>query len=104
MKGVIRFMRKGNLIPRYIRSFEILHNVGEVAYKLAISPDFADVHPVFNISMLWWYILDESHFLRWDSIKLDERWTFVEEPVSILARNVRRFLLFYSFLLLITFL
>lgn len=36
MKGVIRFRRKGKLIPQYIGDFEILHIVGEVAYELAL--------------------------------------------------------------------
>lgn len=37
--------------------------VGEVAYELAIPPDFATVHPVFRIPILRKYILDPSHVI-----------------------------------------
>ncbi|KAF3671226.1 hypothetical protein FXO37_08152 [Capsicum annuum] len=39
------------------------------------------------------YITDDFHVLRWDSVYLDERLTFVEEPVFILTRDVRQFCL-----------
>lgn len=34
MNGMIWFGKKDNLNPRYIDSFEILEQVGEVAYSL----------------------------------------------------------------------
>ena len=86
----MRFGRKGKLSPRYIGPFEILRTVGEVAYALALPPTFSAIHPVFHVSMLRQYIPDESHVLQWDSVQLDEKLAFVEEPVSILARDVRR--------------
>ena len=52
MKGVMRFGRQGKLSPRYIRPFEILRTVGEVAYELALPPAFSAIHPVFHVSML----------------------------------------------------
>ncbi|XP_055826321.1 uncharacterized protein LOC129894682 [Solanum dulcamara] len=72
LKGVIRFGRQGKLSPKYIRPFEILRKVGEVAYELALPPAFLAIHPIFHISMLHRYIPDESH-----------------EPIAILARDVR---------------
>lgn len=33
MKGIMRFEKKGELSPRYIGPYEILEQVGEVAYK-----------------------------------------------------------------------
>ncbi|KAF3631177.1 7-deoxyloganetin glucosyltransferase [Capsicum annuum] len=90
MKGVMRFGRRGKLSPRYIELFEILQTVGEVAYVLAFPPSFSAIHLVFYVFILRQYILDESHVLQWDSIQFDEGLTFVEEPTSILAREVRR--------------
>ncbi|KAF3670557.1 hypothetical protein FXO37_08490 [Capsicum annuum] len=63
MRGVMRFKRKGKLSPRYIGPFE-------------------------NLCMN--YILDYSHVLRWDSVQLDDQLTFVEEPVLVLACDVKR--------------
>ncbi|KAH0743021.1 hypothetical protein KY290_032665 [Solanum tuberosum] len=90
MKGVMRFGRRGKLSPRYIGPFEILRTVGEVAYELALPPIFSAIHPVFHVSMLRRYVPDESHVLQYDAVELDDRLTFVEEPVAILARDVRR--------------
>ena len=90
MKGAMRFDRWGKLSPRYIGPFEILRRIGEVAYELALPPAFSAVHPVFHVSMLRRYIPDESHVLRYDSVELDDRLTFVEELVAILARDVRQ--------------
>ncbi|WMV18622.1 hypothetical protein MTR67_012007 [Solanum verrucosum] len=66
------------------------HSVGEVAYELALPPTFSAIHPVFHVSMLRRYVPDESHVLQYDAVELDDRLTFVEEPVAILARDVRR--------------
>jgi len=35
-------------------------------------------------------VVSESHVLQYDAVELDDRLTFVEEPVAILARDVRR--------------
>ncbi|PHT84700.1 hypothetical protein T459_13143 [Capsicum annuum] len=90
MKDVIRFGRRGKLSPGYIGPFEILQRVGEVDYVLALPPAFSAIHLVYHVSMLRQYIPDESHVLQWDSVQLDKGFAFVEEPTSILARDVRR--------------
>ncbi|XP_069151802.1 uncharacterized protein [Solanum lycopersicum] len=87
VKGVIRFGKKGN--PRFIGPFDILSRVGEVAYKLALPPSLSAVHPVFHVSMLRKYILDESHVLSLDFVELGPDLTFEKEPIAILDRQIR---------------
>ncbi|CAN4084926.1 unnamed protein product [Withania somnifera] len=90
MRGVMRFGRRGKLSPRFIGPYEILERVGDVAYRLALPPILSLVHPVFHVSMLRRYMADESHVIREDSVRLDENLSFVEEPVKILAKEVRK--------------
>ena len=90
MKGVMRFGKKGKLIPRFIGPFEILSRVGEVAYKLALPPSLSAIHPVFHVSMLRKYISDESHVISLDSVELGPDLTFEEEPIAILDRQIRK--------------
>ena len=52
MKGVMRFIKRDKLSPRYIVSFDVLKRVGEVAYELTFPPGLSGVHPVFHVSML----------------------------------------------------
>ncbi|WMV38025.1 hypothetical protein MTR67_031410 [Solanum verrucosum] len=89
MKGVMRFGRRGKLSPRYIGLFEILRTIGEVACELALPPAFSAIHPVFHASMLRRYVPDESHVIQYDAVDLDESLRYIEEPVGILARDVR---------------
>ena len=64
MKGVMRFGKKGKLAPRYIGPFEIRTRVGEVVYRLVLSPELSRIHPVFHKSMLRKYISDTSRVLQ----------------------------------------
>ncbi|XP_070025502.1 uncharacterized protein [Nicotiana sylvestris] len=90
MNGVMRFGKKGKLSPRFISPFEILRCVGDVAYELALPPSLAGVHLVFHVSMLRRYHGDPSHVLDFSSVQLDKDKSFVEEPVAILDRQVRK--------------
>ncbi|CAN4106247.1 unnamed protein product [Withania somnifera] len=90
MRGVMRFGRCWKLGPGYIGPYEILERVGDVAYRLALPPMLSVVHPIFRVSMLRRYMPDESHVIREDSVQLDENLSFVEEPVLILTREVRK--------------
>ncbi|XP_070022712.1 uncharacterized protein [Nicotiana sylvestris] len=89
MKGVMRFGKKVKLIPRYIEPFEILERIGEVAYKLALPPSLAVVHPIFCIFVLQKYHSDPSHMLGFSSVQLDKDLSYVEELVAILDMHFR---------------
>ena len=63
-KGILRFGKRGKLSPRYIGSYEIVRKVGDVAYRLELPPELANIHDTFHVSMLRKYIADPSHVLR----------------------------------------
>ncbi|TYJ96313.1 pol protein [Cucumis melo var. makuwa] len=89
MKGVLRFERRGKLSPRFVGPFEILERIGPVAYRLALPPSLSTVHDVFHVSMLRKYVPDPSHVVDYEPLEIDENLSYVEQPVEILAREVK---------------
>ena len=86
-KGVLRFGKRGNLSPRYIRPYKIVERIGEVAYRLEL-PSYLDrIHDVFHVSMLRKYIPNPSHVLTEQPVEIQENLTYEEEPVQILDRR-----------------
>ena len=86
-KGVVRFGKRGKLNPRYIGPFEIVDEIGPVAYRLDLPEEFSRVHNVFHISMLRKYIPDSSHVLETPEIELRDDLSYEEQPVQILGRE-----------------
>ena len=83
-RGVVRFGKRGKLLPMFIRPFKILERVGTVAYRLALPPSMSGVHKVFHVSMLRRYTPDPAHVVDWGEIEVDTDETFEEGPVCIL--------------------
>ena len=81
---MIRFDKRGKLLPRYIGPFEVLKRVGTVAYWLALPPTLSSVHEVFHVSMLQKYTPDPTHIVDWGEIVVDADGTFEEGPVRIM--------------------
>ena len=87
-RGEIRFGKRGNLLPRYIRPFEVLEMVDIVSYWLALPPSLSSGHDVFHVSMLWKYTPDPTHVVDWGELFIDIDGTFEEGPVHIMdSRN-----------------
>jgi len=86
MKGMMRFGKEGMLSPRFNRQFEIHDQVGEVAYRLALSLSLSAVHLVFHVSMLRKYHDDPSHVLYFSTVQLDKDLSYEEKLVAILDR------------------
>ena len=86
-KGILRFGKRGKLSPRYIGPYEIVDKVGEVAYRLRLPLELADIHDVSHVSMLRKYIVGPSHILKEQPIQLKENLTYEEHPVEILDRR-----------------
>ena len=77
----MRFGKKGKLSPRFIGPFPITERVGEVAYKLALPPQLANIHPVFHVSMLLKYIYDPSHVVNFDDLYIEEDVSYEVKPI-----------------------
>ena len=91
-KKVLRFGKKGKLSPRFIGPYEILERVGPVAYRLALPPELERIHNVFHVSMLRRYRSDPAHIIQAESVQIQPDLTYEEEPVQILAREVKELL------------
>ena len=89
-RKILRFGHKGKFSPRFIGPYEILERIGPVTYQLALPPELAKLHDVFNVSMLQRYRSNESHILPVQEIQVQEDLSYDEEPKTILAREVKQ--------------
>nr|GEW13379.1 integrase, catalytic region, zinc finger, CCHC-type, peptidase aspartic, catalytic [Tanacetum cinerariifolium] len=89
-KGVIRFDKRGKLNHRYIRLFKVLAKVGTVAYRLKLLDQLSRVHSTFHVSNLKKCFSDEPLAILLDEIQIDDKLNFIEEPVKIIDREVKR--------------
>nr|GEV86307.1 putative reverse transcriptase domain-containing protein [Tanacetum cinerariifolium] len=89
-KGVIRFGKRGKLNPRYIGPFKIIAKVGTVAYRLELLEQLSRVHSTFHVSKLKKCMTDEPLAIPLDEIQVDDKLNFIEEPVEVMDREVKR--------------
>nr|GFA35291.1 putative reverse transcriptase domain-containing protein [Tanacetum cinerariifolium] len=89
-KGVVRFGKRGKLNPRYVGPFKVLEIVGDVTYKLDLPEELSRVHNTFNVSNLKKCHADEPLAVSLDGLHFDDKLHFVEEPVEIMDREVKR--------------
>ncbi|XP_027169513.1 uncharacterized protein LOC113769243 [Coffea eugenioides] len=89
LKGKIEAGKGKKLQPRYIGPFNILQQIGNVAYRLEQPASLSRIHDVFHVSLLKKYHPDPTHILPPEDIELDESLTYEERPIRILDRKVK---------------
>nr|GEV87223.1 putative reverse transcriptase domain-containing protein [Tanacetum cinerariifolium] len=78
------------LYPRYVGPFKVLEKIGKVAYKLNLLEELSRVHNTFHVSNLKKCHADEPLAIPLDGLHFDDNLYFVEEPVEIVDRKVKR--------------
>ncbi|GJW16790.1 putative reverse transcriptase domain-containing protein [Tanacetum coccineum] len=89
-KRVVCFGKRGKLNPRYVGPFKVLAKVGAVAYKLELPQELSRVHNTFHVSNLKRCYADEPLAVPLDGLHIDDKLHFVEEPIEIMDREVKR--------------
>ncbi|KAA3480838.1 Retrotransposon protein, Ty3-gypsy subclass [Gossypium australe] len=80
-KRILRFGCKGKVSPHFIRQYEIIERIGQVAYRLALPSELEKIHNVIHVSMLRHYRSDPSHVISPVEIEI--------QPTSFLVRFSR---------------
>nr|GEZ77189.1 putative reverse transcriptase domain-containing protein [Tanacetum cinerariifolium] len=89
-KGVVRFGNRSKLSPRYVGPFEIVERIDLVAYRLHLPQELVGVHDTFHVSNLKKCLADVNLHIPLDEVKVDDKLHFVEEPIEILDRGVKK--------------
>ncbi|GKB67000.1 RNA-directed DNA polymerase, eukaryota, reverse transcriptase zinc-binding domain protein [Tanacetum coccineum] len=80
----------GKLALRYVGPFEIVECVGPVAYRLKLPQELSCVHDTFHVSNLKKCLAEPDVQVPLDEIEIDENLRFVEEPIEIVERDVKK--------------
>nr|GEV03556.1 hypothetical protein [Tanacetum cinerariifolium] len=89
-EGVVRFGKNGKLAPRFFGLFEIVEEVGLVAYRLDLPKELNGVYDTFHVSNLKKCLADPTLQVPLDEIQVDAKLNFMEEPVEILEREFKK--------------
>ncbi|GJS54393.1 retrotransposon protein, putative, ty3-gypsy subclass [Tanacetum coccineum] len=89
-KGVVRFGKKGKVAPRFVGPFEIIERIGPVTYRLRLTQELSSIHNTFHVSNLKKCLADPTLHVPLEEIQVDAKLNFVEEPVEILGREIKK--------------
>jgi hypothetical protein len=87
-RSSLRFGSFLKLVARYCGPFEILENIGPIAYMLSFLASMR-VHNVFCVSLLKKYVPDPNHIIDWNVIQVEHKGGFWVELVCILDRKFK---------------
>ncbi|GJV00515.1 putative reverse transcriptase domain-containing protein [Tanacetum coccineum] len=70
--------------------FEILERINLIAYRLRLPEELNSVHDTFHVSNLKKCLADANLHVPLDEIKVDKTPHFVEEPIEIMDREIKK--------------
>ncbi|GKE10699.1 putative reverse transcriptase domain-containing protein, partial [Tanacetum coccineum] len=70
--------------------FEVVERVGPVAYRLRLSQELVGIHDTFHVSNLKKCLADVNLHVSLEEIKIDKGLRFVEEPIEVMDRDVKK--------------
>nr|GEX60476.1 hypothetical protein [Tanacetum cinerariifolium] len=68
----------------------VIERIGPVAYKLELPDKLRGIHDTFHVSNLKRCFVNDDVVIPLDEVQLDDKLHFVEEPVEIMNREVKR--------------
>nr|GEV13138.1 hypothetical protein [Tanacetum cinerariifolium] len=71
-KGVVRFIKRRKLNPRYIGPFKVVARVGDVAYRSKHPQELGRVHHTFHVSNLKKCYADEPLAMSLEGVHIDD--------------------------------
>nr|GFB20351.1 putative reverse transcriptase domain-containing protein [Tanacetum cinerariifolium] len=77
-------------LKRRLTEFEVIERIGPVAYKLESPDKLRGIHDTFHVSNLKRCFMNKNVVIPLDEVQLDDKLHFVEEPVEIMDREVKR--------------
>ncbi|GKC44585.1 hypothetical protein Tco_1062307, partial [Tanacetum coccineum] len=69
---------------------KIIEGISPVAYRLELPEKLRGIHNTFHVSNLKKCLVDENLVIPLEEIQLDDKVHFIEEPVEIMDREVKR--------------
>ena len=89
MKRVQRFGVKRKLVPRYVGSYQIIEQKGNVTYKLQLPPEMGAIFNVFHVSQLKRCLRIPYEAIAPTNIKLQLDLTYQKKPIRVLEEMER---------------
>ncbi|GJZ88599.1 putative reverse transcriptase domain-containing protein [Tanacetum coccineum] len=74
----------------HFRKLSVLAKVGKVSYRLELPQELSRVHHTFHVSNLKKCYTEEPLVMPLEGIHVDDKLQFVEEPVEIMEREIKR--------------
>ncbi|GJW25279.1 hypothetical protein Tco_0039090 [Tanacetum coccineum] len=78
------------IVRNGVPKIKVLAKVGKVAYRLELPQELSRVHHTFHVSNLKKCYADEPLVVLLEGIHVDDKLRFIEEPVEIIEREIKR--------------